>query len=45
MMMTPEEAAIGLLKLKQLSDDNPDTGSNLTYKDLSKQTVFDNYLA
>jgi dTDP-4-amino-4,6-dideoxygalactose transaminase len=45
MMMTPEEAAIGLFKLKDIPDINPDTGSNLTYKDLSKQKVFDPYIA
>ena len=44
MMMTPEEAALGLLKMETIPDHNPDTGSNLTYKDLSKQSVFDDYL-
>lgn len=44
MYMTPEEAAIGLLKFETISDYNQDTGSNHTYKDLTKQKVFDNYL-
>jgi dTDP-4-amino-4,6-dideoxygalactose transaminase len=45
MYMTPEEAAHGLLLLEKISDVNPNTGSNLTYKDLSKQTVFAPYLS
>jgi len=45
MMMTPEEAAIGLLKLETIQDENPDTGSNLTYKDLTKESVFLPYLS
>lgn len=45
MMMTPEEAAIGLYKLKNIADYNPDTGSNLSYNDMSKQRVFDPYIA
>ena len=40
MYMTPEEAAKGLLLLEQLPDENPDTGSNLTYKNLKEQQVF-----
>jgi dTDP-4-amino-4,6-dideoxygalactose transaminase len=44
MMMTPEEAATGILKFDELPDYNPDTGSNLTYKDLSKQKVFLPYI-
>ena len=44
MMMTPEEAAVGLIKMETIADHNPDTGSNLTYKDLTKQPVFDKYL-
>jgi dTDP-4-amino-4,6-dideoxygalactose transaminase len=44
MMMTPEEAALGLLKMETIADDNPDTGSNLTYKDLSLQPAFNDYL-
>lgn len=44
MYMTPEDAAIGLSKLEQIGDTNPDTGSNLTYKDLSKQPVFLPYI-
>ncbi len=43
MYMTPEEAAVGIIKFDQLPDDNPDTGSNLTYKDLRLQKVFDPY--
>lgn len=45
MYMTPEEAATGLIKMEEISDYNPDTGSNLTYKDLSKQRVFLPYIA
>jgi hypothetical protein len=44
MMMTPEEAADGLLKMETIADFNPDTGSSKTYKDLSKQSVFDPYV-
>lgn len=44
MYMTPEDAEIGLAKFKDISDVNPDTGSNLTYKDLSKQSVFLPYI-
>jgi dTDP-4-amino-4,6-dideoxygalactose transaminase len=44
MYMTPEDAAIGLTKFKDIGDVNPDTGSNLTYKDLSKQPVFLPYI-
>ena len=44
MYMTPEDAAIGILKLEELPDYNPDTGSNETYTDLSKQKIFDTYL-
>jgi dTDP-4-amino-4,6-dideoxygalactose transaminase len=44
MYMTPEDAAVGLSKLENIADTNPDTGSNLTYKDLSKQTVFLPYI-
>jgi dTDP-4-amino-4,6-dideoxygalactose transaminase len=40
MYMTPEEAATGLLLLEDLPDENPDTGSNLTYKNLKEQKVF-----
>lgn len=45
MYMTPEEAATGLLLLENINDDNPDSGSSNTYKDLTKQKVFDPYLA
>lgn len=45
MYMTPEEAAIGILKLENIPDYNPDTGNNLTYKDLTKQSVFLPYIA
>lgn len=44
MMMTPEEAAVGLIKMETIGDVNPDTGSSKTYKDLSKQSVFDPYV-
>jgi len=44
MYMTPEDAAIGILKLDELPDYNPDTGSNETYSDLSQQQIFKNYL-
>jgi len=44
MYMTPEDAEIGLAKFKDILDINPDTGSNLTYKDLSKQSVFLPYI-
>lgn len=44
MYMTPEDAEIGLAKFKNISDVNPDTGSNFTYKDLSKQSVFLPYI-
>lgn len=44
MYMTPEDAEIGLAKFKDIPDVNPDTGSNLTYKDLSKQSVFLPYI-
>lgn len=44
MYMTPEDALIGLTKLASIPDFNPDTGSNLTYKDLSKQSVFLPYI-
>jgi dTDP-4-amino-4,6-dideoxygalactose transaminase len=44
MYMTPEDAEIGLAKFKDIPDINPDTGSNLTYKDLSKQSVFLPYI-
>ena len=45
MYMTPEEAAKGLLLMEGIADDNADTGSNNTYKDLSKQKVFEPYVA
>lgn len=44
MYMTPEDAAIGILKLEELPDFNIDTGSDQAYTDLSKQKIFDNYL-
>jgi dTDP-4-amino-4,6-dideoxygalactose transaminase len=44
MYMTPEDAEIGLAKLNNIADVNPDTGSNFTYKDLSKQSVFLPYI-
>lgn len=45
MYMTPEEATIGLIKLKDIPDENPDTGSSSSYKDLTTQKVFQPYLA
>lgn len=44
MYMTPEDAALGITLLENIPDDNPDTGSNKTYKDLSKQAVFNPYI-
>lgn len=44
MMMTPEEAALGLIRFDSITENNPDTGSHLTYKDLSLQPVFKPYL-
>ncbi len=44
MYMTPEDAALGLEKFKEIKDINSDTGSNLTYKDLSLQSVFLPYI-
>lgn len=44
MYMTPEDAAIGILKLDELPDHNPDTGDSESYADLSKQTIFNDYL-
>jgi dTDP-4-amino-4,6-dideoxygalactose transaminase len=44
MYMTPEEAALGILKFDELPDVNPDTGSSSTYKDLTKQSVFLPYI-
>lgn len=45
MYMTPEEAATGLLLMENVADFNPDSGNSNTYKDLTKQKVFDPYLA
>jgi len=45
MYMTPEDAATGLLKLEKLGPSNTNVGSHLTYPDLSKQNVFEPYLA
>lgn len=44
MYMTPEDAAIGILKLEKLAAHHMPTGSHLTYSDLSKQSVFEPYL-
>lgn len=44
MYMTPEEAAVGIVKLESIPDHNPDTGSNMTYKDLTQQSVFLPYI-
>jgi dTDP-4-amino-4,6-dideoxygalactose transaminase len=43
MYMTPEEAAKGILLLDEIDDYNEDTGSNLLYKDLTKQSIFFKY--
>jgi dTDP-4-amino-4,6-dideoxygalactose transaminase len=43
MYMTPEEAAVGLLLLDKIGDNNTDTGSNTLYSDLRTQKVFLNY--
>lgn len=43
MYMTPEEAAIGLLLLDQLGDENIDTGDNNSYTDLRNQEIFTKY--
>ena len=45
MYMTPEEAAKGIQLMENIPDDNKDTGSSLTYKDLTKQKVFLPHLA
>lgn len=45
MYMTPEEAAIGILLMDQLGEDNPDTGDSSSYTDLRKQKVFKPYYA
>lgn len=44
MYMTPEEAAKGLLLMENINVINADTGSNLTYKDLSLEPVFQPYI-
>jgi dTDP-4-amino-4,6-dideoxygalactose transaminase len=44
MMMTPEEAADGLLKMENISEFNTDKCSSATYKYLSQQTLFDPYV-
>lgn len=43
MYMTPEEAATGLILMESVADDNPDTGSSTTYKDLRLQKVFEEH--
>jgi dTDP-4-amino-4,6-dideoxygalactose transaminase len=40
MYMTPEQAARGLTLLNYIKDKNPDSGSYLSYPDLSKQEIF-----
>ena len=45
MYMTPEEAAKGIQLMENIPDDNKDTGSSLTYKDLTKRKVFLPHLA
>ena len=44
MYMTPEDAALGILKFDSLGPSNHNVGSHLTYSDLSKQSVFEPYL-
>lgn len=44
MYMTPEDAAIGILKFDQINEYNADTGNNTTYKDLSQQKIFKDYI-
>lgn len=44
MYMTPEEAAIGIVKMDELPDFNLDTGSDETYTDLSSQEIFKTYI-
>jgi len=44
MYMTPEEAALGILRFDELGDDNPDTGSYESYPDLSSQEVFKHWI-
>lgn len=44
MYMTPEEAAMGILKFDELGDDNPDTGSYESYPDLSLQEIFKQWI-
>lgn len=43
MYMTPEDAAYGIQLLEKLDSNNPDTGSNKTYKDLRNQQIFTKY--
>ena len=38
--MTPEDAARGLLLFNQLPDENPNTGNDSKYTDLSTKEVF-----
>lgn len=44
MYMTPEDATIGILKFDQINEYNNDTGNNTTYKDLSQQKIFKDYI-
>ena len=44
MYMTPEDAAIGIIKFDLIDENNKDVGNNTTYKDLSQQKIFENYL-
>lgn len=43
MYMTPEDAVRGIELLNALPDQNPDTGSSATYKDLRLQNIFRPY--
>ena len=46
MYMTPEQAKRGLeiFHSERIKDNNPDCGSSKTYKDLSKQKIFEEYV-
>ena len=43
--MTPEDAARGLLLFNQLPDENPNTGNDSKYTDLSTKEVFKQFTA
>lgn len=44
MYMTPEDAVRGIKLLKNIPNQNPVTGSSHTYKDISKYSIFQEYL-